>query len=97
MDDQTDNINDQTPGPESSSASAAHPNTERNASDTMATSSLSPIRGSNGYQQQIPIDPTTPLELSVSNASGEIRLHASDQQNVWVVVRRVIRAPRSGP
>lgn len=85
MDDQTGKINDHPPGPESSSDVY----TERNASDTMATSSLSPIRGSNGYQQQIPIDPAAPLELSVSNASGEIRLHASDQQNVWVVVRRV--------
>lgn len=55
----------------------------------MATSSLSPIKGSNGYQQQIPIDPAKPLDLSISNASGEVKLLASDQQNVWVVVRRV--------
>jgi hypothetical protein len=79
----TERLNDQTPGND------RQPEAERNASDTMATTSLSPIRGSNGYQQQIPIDPSQPLELSVSNASGEVKLLASDQQNVWVVVRRV--------
>src|SRR5687767_4240785 len=81
----TENLNNQTPDHDSSAESR----TERNASDTMATSSLSPIKGSNGYQQQIPIDPAKPLDLSISNASGEVKLLASDQQNVWVVVRRV--------
>jgi hypothetical protein len=51
------------------------------------TTALTPIRGSNGYQQQVPIDASQPLDLSVTNARGEIRVQASDQPNVWVVVR----------
>ncbi|HVL22629.1 MAG TPA: DUF4097 family beta strand repeat-containing protein, partial [Thermomicrobiales bacterium] len=79
----TERLNDQTPDDD------RQIDAEGSTQDTMATTSLSPIRGSNGYQQQIPIDPTQPLELSISNASGEVKLLASDQQNVWVVVRRV--------
>ncbi|MGI8486426.1 MAG: DUF4097 family beta strand repeat-containing protein, partial [Thermomicrobiales bacterium] len=52
------------------------------------TTALTPIRGSNGYQQLIAIDPTKPLDLSITNARGEIKVQASDQPNVWVVVRR---------
>ena len=52
------------------------------------TTALTPIRGSNGYQQLIAIDPTQPLDLSITNARGEIKVQASDQPNVWVVVRR---------
>jgi len=53
-----------------------------------STHALTPIAGTNGYQQQIAIDPGQPLHLSVSNASGEIRVAGSDQAGVWVVVRR---------
>jgi len=52
------------------------------------TTALTPIRGSNGYQQLIAIDPKKPLDLSITNARGEIKVQASDQPNVWVVVRR---------
>ncbi|MEJ7901090.1 MAG: DUF4097 family beta strand repeat-containing protein, partial [Thermomicrobiales bacterium] len=52
------------------------------------THAMTPIAGTNGYQQQISIDPDQPLQLSVSNASGEIRIDGSDQAGVWVVVRR---------
>ncbi len=52
------------------------------------TTALTPIRGSNGYQQQIEIDPSQPLDLSVTSTKGEIKIQASDQPNVWVVVRR---------
>ncbi|MDQ3657837.1 MAG: DUF4097 family beta strand repeat-containing protein, partial [Chloroflexota bacterium] len=53
-----------------------------------STHAMTPIAGTNGYQQQISIDPNQPLHLSVSNASGEIRIASSDQAGVWVVVRR---------
>lgn len=53
-----------------------------------STRALTPIAGTNGYQQQVAIDPNRPLHLSVSNASGEIRIAGSDQAGVWVVVRR---------
>ncbi len=53
-----------------------------------STHAMTPIAGTNGYQQQISIDPNQPLHLSVSNASGEIRITGSDQAGVWVVVRR---------
>ena len=49
---------------------------------------LEPIPGSNGQQATIPLDPTQPLDLSVTNTSGKIRVVASDQPNVWVVARR---------
>lgn len=53
-----------------------------------STHAMTPIAGTNGYQQQISIDPDQPLILSVSNASGEVRIASSDQAGVWVVVRR---------
>lgn len=53
-----------------------------------STHAMTPIAGTNGYQQQISIDPGQPLQLSVSNASGEVRIAGSDQAGVWVVVRR---------
>jgi len=49
---------------------------------------LTPIAGTNGYQQQIAIDPNEPLMLSVANASGRITIVGADQPNVWVVVHR---------
>lgn len=53
-----------------------------------STNAMAPIAGTNGYQQQVSIDPDQPLILSVSNASGEIRVTGSDKAGVWVVVRR---------
>ncbi len=53
-----------------------------------STHAMTPIAGTNGYQQQISIDSSQPLHLSVSNASGDIRIAGSDQAGVWVVVRR---------
>ncbi len=53
-----------------------------------ASHALTPITGTNGYQQSIEIDPSEALHLSVSNASGKIKIVASDQSSVWVVVRR---------
>ena len=53
-----------------------------------STNALTAIAGTNGYQQQVPIDRDQPLHLSVSNASGEIRISGTDQEGVWVVVRR---------
>ncbi len=53
-----------------------------------STNAMTAIAGTNGYQQQVSIDPDQPLLLSVSNASGEVRVSTSDQAGVWVVVRR---------
>lgn len=53
-----------------------------------ASHALTPITGTNGYQQSIEIHPSEALHLSVSNASGKIKVVASDQSSVWVVVRR---------
>ncbi len=49
---------------------------------------LAPIPGSNGHQATIPLDPAQPLDLSVTNSSGKVRIVASDQPNVWVIARR---------
>ncbi|MDQ4099559.1 MAG: DUF4097 domain-containing protein [Chloroflexota bacterium] len=49
---------------------------------------LAPIPGSNGRQATIPLDPSQPLDLSVTNSSGKVRIVASDQPNVWIVARR---------
>jgi hypothetical protein len=54
----------------------------------MASHALTPISGTNGYQQQVSIDLSQPLQLTVTNASGEVRISASDQAGVWIVVRR---------
>ncbi len=62
-----------------------------------STHAMTPIAGTNGYQQQISIDPEQPLQLSVSNASGEIRIASSDQAGVWVVVRRSDGNPEHDP
>ncbi len=61
---------------------------ETENSSMTSTHAMTPIAGTNGYQQQISIVPNQPLQLSVSNASGEIRIDGSDQAGVWVVVRR---------
>ncbi len=53
-----------------------------------STNALTAIAGTNGYQQQVPIDRGQPLHLSVSNASGQVRISGSDQEGIWVVVRR---------
>ncbi len=53
-----------------------------------ATNALTSINGTNGYQQHIQIDPAEPLALTVTNASGKVRVSSSDQSGVWVVVRR---------
>jgi hypothetical protein len=52
------------------------------------THQLTPIAGSNGYQQQIGIDPNQPLDLSVTNVNGSVKVRTSEEQTVWVVVRR---------
>ena len=46
------------------------------------THELTPIAGSNGYQQQIPVDASQPLDLSVTNVNGSIKVRASDEQQV---------------
>lgn len=61
-----------------------------NAGDTSmnATTSLAPIAGTNGYQQLIDFDRLQPLQLSVTNASGTLKVTGSDQAGIWLVVRR---------
>ncbi len=78
-------------GPEHLSATTREPDSaaHRTEGETMtAQHALTPISGTNGYQQQIAIDPNEPLTLSVANASGRITIVGSDQPNAWVVVRR---------
>jgi len=58
------------------------------ASSMASTHAMAPIDGKNGYQQHVNIDPDQPLVLSVSNASGAIRIVESDQPGVRIVVRR---------
>ena len=48
---------------------------------------LVPIAGSNGFQQQISFDHSQSLDLSITNVNGEIRVKASDEQTIWLVVR----------
>ena len=58
------------------------------ASSMASTHAMAPIEGKNGYQQHVNIDPDQPLVLTVSNASGAIRIVESDQPGVRIVVRR---------
>src|SRR5680860_10627 len=67
------------------------------ASSMASTHAMAPIAGANGYQQQVSIDPDKPLVLSVSNASGEIRVAGSDQPGVRIVVRRSDGNPEHDP
>lgn len=53
-----------------------------------STNALTAIAGTNGHQQHVPIDRSQPVHLSVSNASGEVRITGTDQEGIWVVVRR---------
>lgn len=86
MNDETSDQNqDQNTEPISTNPTPQKGTEQASMTDTTA---LTPIRGSNGYQQLIAIDPTKPLDLSITNARGEIKVQASDQPNVWVVVRR---------
>jgi hypothetical protein len=60
----------------------------------MATGNqLTPIAGSNGFQQQIAFDLSQPLDLSITNVNGEVKVKASDEQTIWLVVRSNKRQP----
>ncbi|MEJ7837413.1 MAG: DUF4097 family beta strand repeat-containing protein [Thermomicrobiales bacterium] len=52
------------------------------------THQLTPIAGSNGYQQQISFDESQPLELSITNINGSIKVKTSNEKTIWLVVRR---------
>lgn len=52
------------------------------------THQLTPIAGSNGYQQQISFDNTQPLELNITNINGSIKVKTSNEKTIWLVVRR---------
>lgn len=53
-----------------------------------ATNALTPIADTNELQQHIGFDASQPLNLSVTNASGQIRVSGSTREGVWLVVRR---------
>ncbi len=53
-----------------------------------ATNALTPIANTNELQQHIGFDQSQPLQLSVTNASGQIRVSGSTREGVWLVVRR---------
>jgi DUF4097 and DUF4098 domain-containing protein YvlB len=49
---------------------------------------LTPVANSNDFQQSIGIDPNQPLQLSVANASGQVRVAGTSQDGVSLMVRR---------
>lgn len=53
-----------------------------------AINSLVPVSGTNEHQQHIAFDRSKPLELSVANASGKVRVSGSHQDGIWLVVHR---------
>ena len=53
-----------------------------------ATNALTPIANTNELQQHIGFDQRQPLQLSVTNASGQIRVSGSTREGIWLVVRR---------
>lgn len=65
-----------------------HDPEERTHQLTTANNALTPIAGTNGHQQFISFDRSQPLQLSVTNASGQVRVTGSTQEGVWLVVRR---------
>lgn len=54
----------------------------------MASHAMTPISGTNGFQQRINFDPNAPLNLSVTNVSGQVRVSGANQNDIWVVVKR---------
>ncbi|HYJ13564.1 MAG TPA: DUF4097 family beta strand repeat-containing protein [Thermomicrobiales bacterium] len=50
--------------------------------------SLTPVANSNDFQQFIEFDTSQPLQLSVSNASGQVRVAGTSQKGISLVVRR---------
>ena len=60
---------------------------ERDASVMATGNQLTPIAGSNGFQRQISFDRTQPLDLTVTNVNGEIKVKTSEEQTIWLVVR----------
>lgn len=54
----------------------------------MTNDSLMPLDGSRITTQDVPIDSTQPLTLSVTNASGDIAITAGDRSDVRVVAER---------
>jgi hypothetical protein len=71
--------------PESGSAAATDDGKD---TSLVPTHQLTPISGSNGYQQQIGFDLSQPLELSVTNINGSVKLKSSNEDTIWLVVRR---------
>jgi DUF4097 and DUF4098 domain-containing protein YvlB len=57
-------------------------------SSMSGTNALTPVANSNDFQQYIPFDPSQPLQLSVSNASGQVRVAGTTQQGISLIVRR---------
>jgi len=57
-------------------------------SDPATTSAMTPIQGSNAFEQHVRIDPSQPFDLSVTNASGRVEVVATDSTTVHVIVNR---------
>lgn len=60
---------------------------ERDATAMATGNQLTPIAGSNGFQQQISFDRTQPLDLTITNVNGEVKVRASNENTIWLVVR----------
>ncbi|HWV23825.1 MAG TPA: DUF4097 family beta strand repeat-containing protein, partial [Thermomicrobiales bacterium] len=54
----------------------------------MNNDSLMPLDGSRITSQDVPLDSTQPLALSVTNASGDIDITTSDRQDIRVIAER---------
>ena len=55
------------------------------------TTALTTVPGTPGFEQRIAIDPTKPIILTVTNASGEAMVQTTERPDVLVYVRRTDR------
>ncbi|MGB3330610.1 MAG: DUF4097 family beta strand repeat-containing protein, partial [Thermomicrobiales bacterium] len=58
---------------------------EETMSDTTA---MIPIQGSNAFEQYVKVNPSEPINLSVTNASGRVEVVATETTTVHVIVNR---------
>ena len=55
---------------------------------TPITSAMTPIQGSNAFEQHIQVDSSQPIDLSVTNASGRVEVVATETKTIHVIVNR---------
>ncbi|MGN6032697.1 MAG: DUF4097 family beta strand repeat-containing protein [Thermomicrobiales bacterium] len=72
----------------SSLPTTTSPSEDAMSTTTPITSAMTPIQGSNAFEQHIQVDPSQPIDLSVTNASGRVEVVATETRTIHVIVNR---------